>query len=107
MRIRDGDWWLVDWDPALSRSTWAIQNPDGSVTYRIDYEVGDTMEANRAAAAEARADWSGDWHRVASIPMPVFWDRLAEAVRQGDQGYIARFLNDGDNAAWRTRGGRL
>lgn len=107
MRITDGDWTLVDHDFKLKRSVWARQNPDGSTTYRTDYQVDDTIEANRDMRNAASAGWKGDWHKVASIPLNVYWDQLAEASRQGDDKFINRWLNDGDNRAFRTKDGNL
>lgn len=107
MRIRDGEWTLFGHDPKRGRTVWSRQNPDGSTTYRTDYAVDDTIEANRDMRNAAASGWSGDWHRVASVPLNVFWDELAEASRQGDDHYISKWLNDGDRRAWRTKSGRV
>ena len=107
MRIRDGDWTLFDHDFKLKRTVWVRSNPDGSQTFRTDYAVDDTIEANRDMRNAAEKGWKGDWHKVASIPLNVFHDRLAEASRQGDDAYISRFLNDSDNRAWRSKDGRI
>jgi hypothetical protein len=108
MRFRDENgWWLVDHDPRMKRTVWAMENGDGTTTYRTDYAVDDTIEANTAMRNAADAGWKGDWHKVASIPAGVFWDKLAEASKQGDDKYIQRFLNDSDNRAWRTKDGAI
>lgn len=107
MLIRDGDWVLFDHDFALKRTVWRRENPDGSSTFRTDYHVDDTIEANRQAALLADRGFKGDWHRVASIPLNVYYDQLAEASRQDDQRFISRWLNDSDNRAWRTKEGKV
>jgi hypothetical protein len=107
MIIRDGDWTLVDSDLKLKRFVWARQNPDGSTTYRTDYGVDDTIEANKTMMADASKDWKGDWHKVASIPLGVYYDKLHAASLQDDQAFISKFLNDSDNRAWRTKGGKV
>ena len=107
MRITDGDWTLFDHDFKLKRTVWVRSNPDGSQTFRTDYAVDGTIEANRDMRNAAEKGWKGDWHKVASIPLNVFHDRLAEASRQGDDAYISRFLNDSDNRAWRSKEGRV
>lgn len=107
MKIQDGEWTLFDWEPKLGRTVWCRQNPDGSTTYRTDYHVDDTIEANKTAQRTASSGWKGDWHRVASIPLNVFYDQLAEPSRQDDAKYLARWLNDSDNRAWRTKEGRI
>jgi hypothetical protein len=107
MVIRDGDWVLVDSDLKMGRYTWSMQNSDGSTTYRTDYTVDPTVEANTAMRNMADKGWKGDWHKVASIPMPVYYDKLHAAVTQDDMGYVNRFLNDSDNSAWRSKEGRV
>lgn len=107
MIIRDGDWTLVSHDLKMKRTVWARQNPDGSTTYRTDYHVDDTLEANAAMRNSATNGWAGDWHKVASIPLGVYYDKLHHASLQDDQAFINRFLNDADNRAFRTKEGRL
>lgn len=106
-RIRDGEWELCDHDFHLKRTVWARANPDGSTTYRTDYAVDDTLEANREMRNAASNKWTGDWHKVASIPLNVYHDQLAEASRQDDGRFINRWLNDADHRAYRTKGGQL
>jgi len=107
MIIRDGDWRLFDYDPKLKRQVWVMDNPDGSQTWRTDYEVDPTIDINTAQRNLAQPGWKGDYHHVASIPLNVFHDQLAEASRQNDQQYISKWLNDSDNRAWRTKEGNL
>ena len=107
MIIRDGDWRLYDYNPQLKRQVWVRTNPDGSHTFRTDYEVDPTIEANTAMRNVLDPGWKGDWHKVASIPLNIFHDQLAEASRQNDQKYLSKWLNDSDNSAWRTKEGRV
>lgn len=107
MIIRDGDWTLVDSDLKLKRFVWARSNPDGSTTYRTDYAVDDTLEANRDMRSTATKGWQGDWHKVASVPLNVYYDQLHEAVQQDDMRHVARFLNDSDNFKFRTKEGNV
>ncbi len=107
MIIRDGEWTLFDHDFKLKRTVWVRSNPDGSQTFRTDYAVEDTIEANATMRANVSQGWQGDWHKVASIPLNIYHDKLAEAVKQDDMAYLSRFLNDSDNRAWRTKEGRV
>lgn len=107
MKIRDGEWELVSYDPKLKRQTWIRYNPDGSATTRTDYEVSDTIDLNTAQRNVAQHGWKGDYHHVASVPLNVYWSKLAEASRQDDQRYISKWLNDADNRAWRTKNGSV
>jgi hypothetical protein len=107
MAIRDGDWVLFDHDIQLGRSVWKRVNDDGSVTFRTDYQVDRMIEQNRVALNESHGQrWDGG-RRVASIPLNLFYDQLDPALMQGDDKFLSRWLNDGDNAAFRTFGGRV
>lgn len=107
MKIRDGDWTLFDYDIATGRQVWSLHHDDGRVTFRTDYPVQATVDINTAQRNMARNDWAGDYHQVASIPLNIYWDQLAEASRQGDEKYLSRWLNDSDNRAWRTKNGNV
>ena len=72
------------------------------------YDVGDITAANRAlhAQTDERAGWKGDMHRVASIPLVIYFDLLQKGIAQ-DKGAMRRWLNDPENAHFRTRPGRI
>lgn len=109
MAIRDGDWELVDWDPVTRRTVWKMYDGE-KVVIRTDTPVAATIEQNTAARNAAPEGWKGDYHRIASVPMQLLYDDnvgLNKAVQQGDDGFIRRWLNDGDNAAWRTKEGTV
>lgn len=105
MIVRDGSWRLFDYDVKTGRQVWCTTNDDGSTTFRTDYPVQPTIDENTAVRNMASSGWAGDYHRIASIPLNIFHEQLAEATRQDDQAYVSRWLNDGDNRAWRTKEG--
>lgn len=107
MVIRDGDWTLFDFDIRTGRQVWHLVNDDGSETFRTDYPVQATVDINAAQRNMARPGWKGDYHMIASVPLNVFHDQIAEASRQGDDRYVSRWLNDSDNRAWKTKEGRV
>lgn len=107
MKIKDGDWSLFDYDLKSGRQVWVLHNPDGSMTFRTDYPAQPTIDINQAQRNLARPGWAGDYHHVASIPLNVYHDQLAEASRQSDDRYLSRWLNDSENRAWRTKEGRV
>lgn len=106
-RFYDGDWWLYSHDPKLGRTVWGRENGDGTTTYRTDYQVDPTIDENRAVRNMADASWKGDYHRIASIPLNVYYDQLAAAANNDDMRYVSKWLNDSDNLAWRTKEGRV
>ena len=107
MIVRDGDWTLVSHDVKLGRTVWSMRNGDGSITYRTDYAVDPTIEANTAMRNMASPGWKGDYHKVASVPLNLFYDKLNPAIQQDDNKFLSRWLNDSDNRAWRTKEGRI
>jgi len=82
---------------------------DGKWIYRTDYPVDDVIAQNQFLQAEAqgRARQQGLGDMVAQIPLNIAYEQLTEAQSQGDEKYVAKWLNDGDNAAFRVRGGRV
>ena len=102
------DWSLIDYDPITKTSSWSRWE-DG----RFMVKTMSATDMQRKVAAEQRAltagrGWGGDHHHVASIPGHVLFNSdIFEAVRDGDQKYFARWLNDGDNAAFRTKEGKV
>jgi len=107
MIVRDGDWTLFSSDIRLGRHTWRRENSDGTSTFRTDYAVDPTIEANTAMRNMATSGWKGDYHKVASVPLNIYWNKLHDAVQQDDDRFVSNFLNDRDNAAWRTKEGRV
>ncbi len=108
MAVRDGDWEL---DHELSiigvRYVWKLWDGE-KLVIRTDYPVDTLVEANqteRNAVGDARF---GEVSKVASIPAGLFYSGgLNEAFQQQDTQFLKRWLNDGDNAAWRTREGQI
>lgn len=98
---------LIDFDHATGRSVWAYF--DGVKTvYRTDYPVDQSIKENAEDRAAASTNWSADYHRIASIPLNIAHDSgFVEAVTQQDNGFMSRFLNNGDNRAWRTKDGQV
>lgn len=107
MKITDGDWTLYDYDVATGRQVWSLANDDGSITFRTDYPVQPTIDINTAQRNMAQDNWKGDYHHIASIPLNVYHDQLAEASRQEDDAFISKWLNDSENRAWRTKNGTV
>ncbi len=108
MTIRDENGFeLMEHDPVTGRSVWSYFDGEKTV-FRTDYPVEATMAENEAVRNAADQAWRGDWHRVASIPLNILHaSGLAEAHSQGDDRFVKRWLNDGENRAWRTKEGRV
>ena len=107
MIIRDGEWTLHSSDLKRGKHVWCRREPDGTLTVRTDYVVDSVLDANAAQRNITSKGWAGDWHHVASVPKNIFWDQLMPASQQGDDRHISRWLNDSDNAKFRTKEGRV
>ena len=108
MDVVDGDGFtLLDRDPLTGRAVWA-KAEDGQWVFRVDQPLDALFTANHEAAVETMGRRFGDWNRIASIPHHlVYQNGLAEAVAQRDDRFIAKVLNDSDNAKFRTSRGRV
>lgn len=107
--VRDGDWTLHEYDPTTGRSVWAMFDGE-KVVFRVDTPVHKTIDQNAFFRNSTDSGWSGDYHRIASVPMQLLYDEnvgLNKAISQGDDRYLSRWLNDSDNRAWRTKEGRV
>lgn len=108
MRITDGGWEL---DHELSipgqRAVWKMW--DGEALHiRTDYPTTQLMQENADARAEAAGTRMGDMARQASVPLNIYHaSGLSEANDQQDRKFISKWLNDSDNAKFRTREARV
>lgn len=96
----------VEWDPVaqVRRSYYEIE--DGLLACKTEYVIDELLLANAESRAESKTGW-GDGKIVASIPMNILMRELLPAIKNGDDKHLAKFLNDIDNRAFRTREGRL
>lgn len=102
----DNGWRLFNHDAATSRTVWVLHE-DGKIHFRIDYQVETLISQNAERRAASAGTKFGDLAHIASVPLNIYHDKLAEAQRVGDDKYLGKFLNDSDNQAWRTRDGKV
>lgn len=69
--------------------------------------VDPLLDENKRKLNESQGKRYGDGKVVGSIPMEIWTRQLMPAVRDGDIAYQKKWLNDSDNRAFRTFGGRL
>ncbi len=105
--IMDGNWKLFAHDIETGRTIWTTWI-DGNLTFRIDTPVDQIIQANTDDRNGDHPHRFGDYVRIASVPLQLYHDAgLADATVQQDNKFISRFVNDSDNAAWRTREGNF
>ena len=68
-------------------------------------DVTSIIEANKKEFNEAPERW-GEWTKVGSIPLSVYYELERKGILQ-DQVALAKWLNDPDNRAFRTRPGTI
>jgi hypothetical protein len=110
---KDGDWELVNWNPETGVQTWVKNEvlPNGIIeqTFRYDTPVNEAnLAVNHEQSMLAGKGWKGDYHHVASLPGGWgFHGYIGEAIQADDNKAIAKWLNDPDNRAFRTKEGTI
>lgn len=110
MHLIEGEWVKIAENPQSGVSTWAMsEGEDIHIQERQDLSV--LLDENKALMNMSNKTWKGDkLHSVARIPLVMLHDKnsgIGEAMREGDETYIKKVLNDGDNVNLRTKGGTL
>ena len=102
-----GEWVLVDDTPDFRR--YELELDDGTVIRRTEHKNTDEMlRLNAHQLAESNGQRFGDGKIIGRVPLNVYYGSgLAEAHRQGDKAWVARFWNDIDNGKFRTFRGRV
>lgn len=99
---------LFDKDDALGITRIWHYDPDtDQATIETRQDVSAIIEENKNeyAQIDERARW-GEWTKVASIPMSVYF-QLKREGKLDDDAYMKRWLNDPDNKYFRTRSGEV
>ncbi|MBY7649605.1 MAG: hypothetical protein C4617_03805 [Candidatus Liberibacter europaeus] len=105
MDIYDGSWKLISYDSATGRTIWFSSDGQQDL-YRIDYPINHVIEQNRIACEQSAGKRVGDWQRIASIPLDIVRNsHLMQAHSEGDDIWMRNWLNNKDNAVWRTSEG--
>lgn len=106
------DWQLIEYDPDMLRATFArpaVQNGVSGMEIKTEYYVDPTIEANKIELNNQASGWKGDYHKVASLSPAIAYGEgyIAQALKDGDDRAISKWLNDSDNRAWRTKEGKV
>ena len=91
-----------------TKKLWHYDADKDEATIQTIIDATEVVEANkeRFNSFDEKANWKGDMHHVASIPMALYYQMKAEG-KLHDQAYMKRWLNDPDNRAFRTRPGEV
>ena len=96
----------TDADQGITR-TFHFDDETGQATIQTQQDVTAIIEENKQeyAQVDERARW-GEWSRVASIPMSIYFQLKAEG-KLDDQAYMKKWINDPENKYFRTRAGKV
>ena len=100
---------LFDINPVTgTRKMWHYDAEKDEATIETIIDATQIVSDNkdRFNSFDEKANWKGDMHHVASIPMALFYQLKAEGKLE-DEAYMKRWLNDPDNRAFRTRPGEV
>lgn len=94
-------------DPLTGITRYWRHNPGDDTAYlETEQEVGDVLDLNKRAYNDASTGWKQDMHKVASIPLAVYYELKRQGVLD-DERRLKAWLNDPDNRAFRTKQGRV
>jgi len=97
---------LFDHDPATGiKKFWHVTDKGEYVVETVQ-EMDQIVDANKRAYNSADDRWGEKLNRVASLPLSVYYRLKRERIAD-DPKRLAKWLNDGDNRVFRTRGGTL
>lgn len=98
---------LLSRDP-LTGKTQYFEHDYGSDSFRIvtSEDIEPVLAMNHEQKQDAADDWKGDVHKVASLPMSVYMDLKQKGIVDDERAF-RRWLNDPDNAVFRTRRGKV
>jgi hypothetical protein len=100
---------LLEFDPVMGiRRGFTYNHADESFIIDTQQEVTSIIEDNKALSnmIDERANWKGDFHRVASIPMVKYMELVQKGIAH-DNKAILRWLDEPEQRYLKTRPGRL
>jgi hypothetical protein len=100
---------VFDIDPVTGvKKMWHYNGDTDEAVIETIVNATGVVEDNKSQynQIDEKANWKGDMHKVASIPMAVFYDLKAKGIVD-DQARLKAWLNDPDNRFFRTRPGRV
>jgi len=100
---------VFDVDPVTGvKKLWHYNSDTDQAVIETIVDATDVVEENKAQfnQMDEHSTWKGDMHRVASIPISLYYDLKAKGIAD-DPARMKAWLNDPDNRFFRTRPGRV
>jgi hypothetical protein len=100
---------VLDWNPETG-VTQLFHYDHTTDQFHVEnvYDAEPVLEQNKGldSLVGPDANWKGDMHRVAQIPMTIYMDLVKRGITN-DQKAFKKWLNDPANRYFRTRGGKV
>lgn len=100
---------VFDVDPVTGvKKMWHYNGDTDEAVIETIVDATAVVEENKAQfnQMDEHSTWKGDMHRVASIPISLYYDLKAKGIAD-DPARMKAWLNDPDNRFFRTRPGRV
>jgi hypothetical protein len=98
--------WLDD-DPLTGIRRVLHRDPHARTNTIVNYQDDTAIrEHNQALRNETPSGWKGDWHKVASIPLTLYFDLKKQGIID-DPKRFRKWLNDRENRVFRTKEGTV
>jgi hypothetical protein len=98
---------LIDFIPG-ERAVYIEEVEGGALIHTVYFGAEATKEANAELRADTEGKRFGEYRLLASMPPnEMRQSGLEEALRQGDDRFVSRWMNDGENRGYRTSRGRV
>lgn len=102
------DWQLYEEDPIRGIKRYRLQLDADTIVQRTEYyRTEHLLDANAQDQSALAGNKWGDAQLVARIPLDLAWQQLMPAVIENDERYVAKWLNDADNAKFRVKAGTV
>lgn len=100
-------WYFMDDNPLTGIRHWGLDTEDGTIIRTEYYMAVPFMEANQQQRNATDGQRFGNFRHVASIPMHIWAREIVPRQQQHDDKSLRKWLNDIDNRAFRTFGGKV
>jgi hypothetical protein len=105
--VLNGDWELFSYDPLTQTKVETMDLGTHIAVKRTFLATDELLSANNEKQVDSIGKRWGDGQVAASIPLNLYFEKFAEARKNGDSKYIRKLLNDADYSKLRTFRGRL
>jgi hypothetical protein len=106
---KPGEWTFFDDDPMTGmRQEFMYDAETGKCHIKTVYTAtDDLLSQNSAEQVDGLNQKWGEFRKVASVPINIASRELWQAVRERDERFLSKWLNDPDHSRFRTFRGRV